>query len=101
MTPDEAIGIAIRQSRMAQRLAQEEIGASQSFVSDVERGKKSLTVQRLDAFAKTLGIQPATLMIHAALISQPEMTIDELFETVRGELRRSCIDSQPPPSLAK
>nr|GEZ11988.1 phosphopantothenoylcysteine decarboxylase-like [Tanacetum cinerariifolium] len=31
MTPDEAIGIAIRQSRMAQRLAQEEIGASQSF----------------------------------------------------------------------
>lgn len=86
MTLDEAIGLAIKQSRNAQGLSQEEIGASQSFVSDVERGKKSMSVQTLDAFAFRLGVLPATLLIRATLLSRPGLSTDELFESIRNEL---------------
>jgi transcriptional regulator with XRE-family HTH domain len=88
MTPDQAIGLAVREARLQQGLSQEEIGASQSFVSDVERGKKSVTMARLDGFAKTLGIQPATLMVRAALISQPELTLNGVFDQIRTELSK-------------
>lgn len=86
MTPDEAIGFAIKQARKAKGLAQEEIGASQSFVSDIERGKKSMTVQSMNAFAARLGVRPATLVVRAALLAQPGLSIEDLFESVRKEL---------------
>lgn len=88
MTPDEAIGLAIKQSRMEQGLSQESIGASQSFVSDVERGKKSVTIQRLAAFAQCLGVQPVTLLVKATLLADPHITMEDLFENIRSELSR-------------
>ncbi|WP_419794202.1 helix-turn-helix domain-containing protein [Pseudomonas palleroniana] len=86
MTSDEAIGLAIKLTRTAQGLSQESIGASQSFVSDVERGKKSLTFQKLEEFAISLNVQPATLVVRAALIANTKLTIDELFEIIRSQL---------------
>lgn len=86
MTLDEAIGLAIRQSRTQKGLSQEAIGASQSFVSDVERGKKSITMNRLGDFANCLNVQPATLMIRAALLATPHLDMDELFEQIRVEI---------------
>ena len=88
MTSDEAVGLAIKQSRMEQGLSQESIGASQSFVSDIERGKKSVTIQRLDAFAQCLGVQPVTLLVKAALLANPNITMEELFESIRAELKK-------------
>lgn len=89
MTLNEAVGIAIKLARQSQGLSQEEIGASQSFVSDVERGKKSMTIQRLEEFADRLGLQPASLMIQASLIADPMLSLDKLFEVVRKDLSRN------------
>lgn len=89
MTPDEAIGLAIKLTRTARGLSQESIGASQSFVSDVERGKKSLTFQRLEEFAHSLNVQPATLVVRAALLSEPHLGIEELFDTIRHQIKHS------------
>lgn len=89
MTPDEAIGLAIKRARTARGLSQESIGASQSFVSDVERGKKSITFQRLEEFAKSLNVQPATLVVQAALLSDTQLSIDDLFDTIRHQIKRS------------
>ncbi|WP_426143811.1 helix-turn-helix domain-containing protein [Pseudomonas sp. DWP3-1-2] len=86
MTLDEAIGLAIRQSRTQKGLSQEAIGASQSFVSDVERGKKSITMNRLEGFANCLNVKPASLVIRAALLATPNLTLDELFEQIRYEI---------------
>lgn len=86
MTSDEALGHAIKLTRTAQGLSQESIGASQSFVSDVERGKKSLTFQKLEEFARSLNVQPATLVVRAALIQDTKLTIDELFEIIRNQI---------------
>lgn len=88
MTPDEAVGLAIKQSRMEQGLSQESIGASQSFVSDVERGRKSVTIQRLNEFAQCLGVQPATLLVKATLLANAHITVEDLFENIRTELAR-------------
>ncbi len=88
MTPDEAIGLAIKQSRVDQGLSQESIGASQSFVSDVERGKKSVSIQRLDAFAQCLGVQPSSLMVKATLLANPHITMEDLFEIIRADLTK-------------
>ncbi|MFC6336174.1 helix-turn-helix domain-containing protein [Pseudomonas sp. CCM 7891] len=86
MTSNEAIGLAIRQTRTQRNFSQEEIGASQSFVSDVERGKKSVTMNRLDLFASCLGVQPATLIIRAALLSTPNLNLDDLLEKIKSEI---------------
>lgn len=86
MTPDEAIGLAIKLTRTAQGLSQESIGASQSFVSDVERGKKSVTFQKIEEFATSLNVQPATLVVRAALLANTKLTIDELFEIIRNQI---------------
>jgi transcriptional regulator with XRE-family HTH domain len=86
MNLDEAMGKALKEMRLATGLPQEAIGASQSFVSDVERGKKSVTIGRLEAFAHSVKVQPATLLIKASLIQNPELSIDELFTRIRNEL---------------
>lgn len=86
MTLDEAIGVAIKRCRTKRGLSQESIGASQSFVSDVERGKKSITINRLEEFSKSLNVQPATLIVRATLIANPTMSIDDLLATINDEL---------------
>ncbi len=86
MTLDEAIGVAIKRCRTKRGLSQESIGASQSFVSDVERGRKSITINRLEEFSNSLNVQPATLIIRATLIANPTMSIDDLLATINDEL---------------
>ena len=89
MTLNQAIGISIKLARQSQGLSQEEIGASQSFVSDIERGKKSMTIQRLEEFANRLGLQPASLMIQASLIADPKLSLDNLLDVVRKDMSRN------------
>ena len=56
MDLNHALGQAIKELRIAKGLSQELIGASQTYVSDIERGLKFLSVEKLDQFFRALGL---------------------------------------------
>lgn len=58
-----AFGSALKAVRLRKGIAQEQLGASQSFISTLERGIRSPTVEKLDELAGRLGVNPATLII--------------------------------------
>lgn len=59
----------IRRKRLAAGLSQEELayraGLHRTYISLVERGKKSPTIDSLEQIASALGIEPAELLMPA------------------------------------
>jgi transcriptional regulator with XRE-family HTH domain len=80
-----AFGSALREVRLIKNIAQEQLGASQSFVSTVERGIRSPTIEKMDEFAERLGINPATLIVLMQLGLDGDE--DALLKRVRDEIR--------------
>lgn len=58
-----AFGSALKAVRVRKGIAQEQLGASQSFISTLERGIRSPTVEKLEELAERLEVNPATLII--------------------------------------
>ncbi|MEI4523832.1 helix-turn-helix transcriptional regulator [Pseudomonas neuropathica] len=81
-----AFGQALRELRMSKDLSQESIGASQSYVSDVERGLKTPSIEKLDEFASTLGIHPVTILAKSYLVKDRSLSAEDLMALVRKEL---------------
>ena len=80
----EAFGIALRQARLAKGLAQEALAPSQAYVSEVENGRKSPSIEKLDELASVLGIHPVTLFARSYLVDGGDLT--DLLERVTQEL---------------
>jgi transcriptional regulator with XRE-family HTH domain len=81
-----AFGQALRELRMSKDLSQESIGASQSYVSDVERGLKTPSIEKLDEFASTIGIHPVTILAKSYLVKDRSLSAEDLMALVRKEL---------------
>lgn len=81
-----AFGQALRELRMSKGLSQESIGASQSYVSDVERGLKTPSIEKLDEFASTIGIHPVTILAKSYLVKDRSLSAEDLMALVRKEL---------------
>jgi len=71
---------------MSKDLSQESIGASQSYVSDVERGLKAPSIEKLDEFASTIGIHPVTILAKSYLLKDRSLSAEDLMALVRKEL---------------
>ena len=52
----QAIGQAFKELRVSRGLPQEAAGASQSYISDVERGLKSPTIEKFNELATNIGV---------------------------------------------
>ncbi len=81
-----AFGQALRELRISKDLSQESIGASQSYVSDVERGLKTPSIEKLDEFASTIGIHPVTILAKSYLVKDRSLSAEDLMALVRKEL---------------
>lgn len=80
-----AFGSVLREVRLIKNIAQEQLGASQSFVSTVERGIRSPTIAKMDEFAERLGVNPATLIILMQVGLDGDA--DVLLKKVRDEIK--------------
>lgn len=60
-------GKALREVRKARRLTQEHFSdvSSRNYVSNLERGVKSPTLDKVDTLAKAMKVQPLTLLVLA------------------------------------
>lgn len=80
-----AFGSALKEVRVQKEIAQEQLGASQSFVSTVERGIRSPTIEKMEEFAERLGVNPATLIVLMQVGQEGD--VDALLAKIRDEIR--------------
>lgn len=89
----QALAIAIQTARKSKNLTQEDFGvvSSRTYISSLERGIKSPTLDKLDEIASVMGIQPATLVVLAySILAGPEKchcTIEQVIREVESLLR--------------
>lgn len=83
MNKRQALALALRKIRKARKLTQEDFGvvSSRTYLSSLERGLKSPTLDKLEAIADVLSIHPAALILVAYALAENGdacKTIDEI-----------------------
>lgn len=82
MELNEALGLVIKEIRQRRALSQESLGASQSYISTIERGKWNPTIGKVEQIAAILNVEPATLFVLARLrqasVSEPSAILKQV-----------------------
>lgn len=98
-----AFGLALREIRKSKEMTQEDFSqiSSRTYLSSLERGLKSPTLDKLDELSKLLGIHPVTIVVGSYLKLDNELTMDQLLDRVRDELQHASLvaTTEPPPSV--
>jgi transcriptional regulator with XRE-family HTH domain len=83
MELSKAIGAALKEAREAKGLTQEDfVGVSgRSYLSEIERGLKSPTLEKLDQLAGRIGIHPLELLL-ACYVKQGAASREELLSVL-------------------
>jgi len=83
-----AFGKALREARKARGLTQEDFSTTsgRTYLSSLERGLKSPTLEKIAALAETLKIHPLTLLALTYLYMQNE-TPERLLTKVQKETK--------------
>lgn len=81
----ESFGETVRSIRRDKGLPQGAIGANQGYVSEVENGLKSPTLQKIVEIASNLGVHPITLLT-VAFEKMGTQTADKLLADVASEI---------------
>jgi len=90
MELSKAIGAALKEAREAKGLTQEDfVGVSgRTYLSEIERGLKSPTLEKLDQLATRIGIHPLELLI-SCYARQCSMSERELVDLLDERLRKA------------
>ncbi|WP_347506548.1 helix-turn-helix domain-containing protein [Pseudomonas anguilliseptica] len=86
MELNEALGLVIKAIRQQRALSQENLGASQSYISMIERGKWNPTIGKIEQVAEVLSVQPATLLVLAHLKQTSTSDVDAILKEVQTEV---------------
>lgn len=84
----KAFGQALKQIRTSRGLTQEDFSevSSRTYLSTLERGLKSPTLDKLDEIAKALDVHPVSLLLHTCALHRSDQSIDQILCRVRKEL---------------
>lgn len=86
MELNEALGLVIKDIRQRRALSQENLGASQSYISTIERGKWNPTIGKIEQIAVILDVEPATLLVLARLKQAPVSEPDTIMALIQAEV---------------
>lgn len=88
MKQQNQFGAAFRAVRLAQGLTQEDFAhhSGRTYVSELERGIKQPTLQKIDDLVVPLEVHPLTPIVLAYLKHWDMLSCDALLGQVRGEL---------------
>jgi transcriptional regulator with XRE-family HTH domain len=86
--PRNNFAAGLRKTRDAQGLSQEDFGlvSSRTYVSSLERGLKSPTLNKVDDLANTLGVHPLTLLVVSYVDDYGKGPVMDLLDRIREEL---------------
>ncbi|KIP98423.1 MULTISPECIES: helix-turn-helix transcriptional regulator [Pseudomonas] len=84
----KAFGAALKHARAVQKKTQEDFAvvSSRTYLSALERGMYSPSMDKLDTLASVLELHPVTLVASSYLNAEPEMGVDVLLERLKEEL---------------
>jgi len=79
-----AFAIALKKVRKVRGLTQEDFSetSSRTYVSTLERGKKSVTLEKLEQLAQTLKIHPLTLLALTYANVDSNVDVKELIKII-------------------
>lgn len=82
-----ALASALKTIRSARGLTQEDFSniSSRTYVSTLERGLKSPTIDKMEALAAVLNVHPLTIMA-LTFTTAEDCSVDELLAKVKQEL---------------
>ena len=81
-----AIGTSIKSYRLRRDIPQESLGPSQPYISNLEAGRGSASIDKIEQMAEVLGVHPMSIIFASYLTSSKETSKDQLFERIRIEL---------------
>ncbi|HDQ4464501.1 TPA: helix-turn-helix transcriptional regulator [Pseudomonas aeruginosa] len=84
-----AFGLALKQARTSKNLTQEDFSSvsSRTYLSTLERGLKSPTLEKIEQLAGALDLHPLTLLVATYAMREDRSDVDCLLQKIRGELR--------------
>ena len=90
MRHQNQFGVAFRAVRLALNMTQEDFAneSGRTYISELERGRKQPTLQKVDELAVPLGVHPLTLLCLAYLTTYDISSLDPLLEQARTELEK-------------
>lgn len=92
----KALATAIRSARKRKHLTQEDfaIVSSRTYLSALERGLKSPTLDKLDEIAQTMGIHPAVLVLAAYGVMTAQDDTQVSLDAILAEAKQLVTDMQ-------
>ncbi|MBA4380937.1 MAG: transcriptional regulator [Sideroxydans sp.] len=84
----QAFGHSLKVARKSKRLSQEDfsIASSRTYLSSLERGLKSPTLDKINALAERMEIHPLTLLTLTYLCQQNETDPTRLHKQITTEI---------------
>jgi transcriptional regulator with XRE-family HTH domain len=84
----QAFATALRNTRIRTKHTQEDFSvvSSRTYISTLERGMKSPTLEKIDELAGTMAIHPLSLLMECYLLKDSGLCIDDVFTRIRTEL---------------
>lgn len=86
----KSVGLAIKRTRNAKKITQEDFSeiSSRTYLSTLERGLYSPTIEKVDAIAKVIGIHPLTLLTLSYLIESNDTDSTKVLNQIQTELNQ-------------
>lgn len=83
-----AFGLALKQVRNRQNLTQEDFSetSSRTYISTLERGIKSPTLEKVEQLSKVLKVHPLTVMVMAYLYKENDQDLSSLLKSIENEV---------------
>jgi len=81
MNINEAFGIALKKARKSKNKTQEDFAlvSSRTYISSLERGLKSITIEKLEEISAVIGVHPLTLL------KDGDLDVTRLIELIQSE----------------
>ncbi|TDV37535.1 helix-turn-helix protein [Pseudomonas helmanticensis] len=80
-----AIGTSIKSYRLKRDIPQESLGPSQPYISNLEAGRGSASLDKIEQMADVLGIHPVSIIL-AGYLKSEDASKDQLIDRIRIEL---------------
>lgn len=85
---NQAFGQALRKIRLHKKLSQEDFSdiSGRTYLSNLERGKQSPTLEKINQLASVLGVHPRVLVNLTYLIYEESLEIEKFVLALGQEL---------------
>ncbi|WP_410017089.1 helix-turn-helix domain-containing protein [Pseudomonas sp. 5P_5.1_Bac1] len=81
-----ALGKVLKSYRLKRNLSQESLGPSQAYISNLEQGRWSPSIDKIEQMSNAIGVHPASVILAGYLSLADSASADELLERIRGEI---------------